>query len=84
MVAAFHDLHIGIQGGIIQGRGQLTHASAGLLDHFAGFVSAGALPTVGPRAFSQGIIGGKHIAGLEDGAVDLIGAKSNVVFAVFR
>ena len=83
MVAPFHDLQIGKQNRVVEGGGELTHAASGLLDNLAGFIGAGAFPAIGTGALAQGFVGREDFAGLEDGPVDLLGAKADVVFSVF-
>ena len=82
VVAALHDLHIGVQGRVVEGGGKLADAAARLLHHLARLVGAGVLPAVGTGALAQGIVGGEYVAGLQDGAVDLFRAEADVIFTI--
>ena len=82
VVPPLHDLQVRQNYGVVQGGGELTDAAAGLLDHFAALVGAGRFPAVGAGALAQGIVHGEDVAGLEDGAVDLLRAEADVILSI--
>ena len=82
VILALYDLQIGIQGRVIEGGGKLAYAAAGLLHYLAALIGAGVLPAVLAGTGAQGIVGGEHVAGLEDSAVDLVCAEADIVLTI--
>ena len=56
MVAPGHDLQVGVEGAVVQGRGQLAHAAAQLLLILAGHIDGGLPVALGGGALAHQLV----------------------------
>ena len=82
MAGAVGDLQIGVQHRAVQGGGHLADAAAQLLHHLAVGVGAGLFKARGLGTLAHGVVIRELLAGVEDGAVDLLRRQRDVVDTV--
>ena len=81
MAVAHDDLQISLQGGVVQGRGHLTHTAAVDIHRLAPHVAGSGVEAVVRRGRAYGVVIAELVAAVEHRAGDVLGRLADVLDA---